>query len=40
MLSVEDAEFTLDGNGASGALKVAARAKPDITGTLAFARSI
>jgi len=35
-LSVADAQLTLDGNGASGALKVLAAAKPDITGTLAF----
>jgi uncharacterized protein involved in outer membrane biogenesis len=35
-LSVADAEITLDGNSASGALKVTAAAKPNITGTLAF----
>ncbi len=35
-LSVEDAEFMLDGNGASGALKIAVWPKLDITGTLAF----
>ena len=35
-LSVESAEFTLDGNSASGALKIAFAPKPDITGTLAF----
>ncbi len=29
-------EFTLDGNSASGALKITAGAKPDFTGTLAF----
>jgi uncharacterized protein involved in outer membrane biogenesis len=36
VLSVDDAQLTLDGNGASGALKVVATTKPDITGTLAF----
>ncbi len=36
VLSVADAEFTLDGNQASGALKIAAGPKPDIAGTLAF----
>jgi AsmA protein len=35
-LSVEDAEFTLDGNGASGALTISVSPKLDITGTLAF----
>lgn len=35
-LSVADAELTLDGNSASGALEVTAAAKPEITGTLAF----
>ena len=35
-LSVENAEFTLDGNDASGALKVAVSPKLDIAGTLAF----
>jgi AsmA protein len=35
-LSVEDAEFALDGNGASGALKIAITPKLDVTGTLAF----
>lgn len=35
-LSLETAEFTLDGNGASGALKLSVRPKVDITGTLAF----
>ena len=36
VLSVADAEVTLDGNSASGALKVTAAATPDVTGTLAF----
>jgi uncharacterized protein involved in outer membrane biogenesis len=36
VLSVADAEITLDGNSASGALTVTAAKKPDITGTLAF----
>ena len=36
VLSVADAEFTLDGNSASGALKIVAGSKPDIAGTLAF----
>jgi uncharacterized protein involved in outer membrane biogenesis len=35
-LSVSDAEFTLDGNSASGALKIAVKPKLDISGTLAF----
>ena len=35
-LSVENAEFMLDGNGASGALKIALLPKLDITGTVAF----
>ena len=35
-LSVEGAEFTLDGNSASGALKIAITPKLDMTGTLAF----
>ncbi len=35
-LSVADAEFTLDGNGASGALQIALSPKLDITGTIAF----
>ena len=35
-LSVEGAEFTLDGNSASGALKIAIAPKLDVTGTLAF----
>jgi AsmA protein len=35
-LSVENAEFTLDGNDASGALNIALSPKLDITGTLAF----
>src|SRR4051812_7913363 len=35
-LSVENAEFVLDGNTATGALKVAISPKLDITGTLAF----
>lgn len=35
-LSVENAEFALDGNTATGALKVAISPKLDITGTLAF----
>jgi AsmA protein len=35
-LSVTDAEFTLDGNDASGALMIKAGAAPDIAGTLAF----
>lgn len=35
-LTVADAELTLDGNSASGALTVLAAARPDITGTLAF----
>ena len=35
-LSVESAEFTLDGNDASGALNIALSPKLDITGTLAF----
>jgi uncharacterized protein involved in outer membrane biogenesis len=37
ILSVDSAELTLDGNNASGALKVAATKTPDVTGTLAFA---
>jgi AsmA protein len=36
VLSVADAELTLDGNSASGALGVTAAERPDITGTLAF----
>lgn len=36
VLSVENAQLTLDGNTASGALKVVAAAAPDVTGTLAF----
>jgi uncharacterized protein involved in outer membrane biogenesis len=36
VLSVANAEVTLDGNSASGALKVTAAARPDVTGTLAF----
>ncbi len=36
VLSVADAEVTLDGNSASGALNVSAAARPDVTGTLAF----
>jgi uncharacterized protein involved in outer membrane biogenesis len=36
VLSVADAEFTLDGNRATGALSITAGAAPDITGTLAF----
>jgi uncharacterized protein involved in outer membrane biogenesis len=36
VLSVADAELTLDGNSASGALEVTAAARPEITGTLAF----
>jgi AsmA protein len=36
VLSVENAELALDGNSASGALKVTASAKPAVTGTLAF----
>lgn len=36
VLSVADAELTLDGNNASGALKVASGNVPDIVGTLAF----
>ena len=35
-LSVENAEFTLDGNAASGALKISLMPKLDITGTVAF----
>lgn len=35
-LSVTDAEFTLDGNDASGALMIKAGTTPDIAGTLAF----
>ena len=38
ILAVEGAELTLDGNSASGALKVAARERPEIAGTLAFAQ--
>ncbi len=36
VLSVSDAQFVLDGNAASGALKIVLGAKPDIGGTLAF----
>ncbi len=36
VLSVSNAELTLDGNSASGALKITASAPPDVTGTLAF----
>ncbi len=36
VLSVDSAEMTLDGNAASGALKVEVRKVPDISGTLAF----
>jgi len=36
VLSVDEAEFTLDGNSASGALKIVAGPKPNVTGTLAF----
>lgn len=36
VLSVDDAELTLDGNSASGALKITAAAEPEISGTLAF----
>jgi AsmA protein len=36
VLSVADAELTVDGNSASGAVKVTAGKRPDITGTLAF----
>jgi uncharacterized protein involved in outer membrane biogenesis len=36
VLSVADAQLTLDGNSASGALNVTARGTPDVTGTLAF----
>ncbi|MGH6922366.1 MAG: AsmA family protein [Propylenella sp.] len=36
VLSVADAELTLDGNSASGALEVTASTTPDIAGTLAF----
>ena len=36
VLSVTDAEFTMDGNSATGALKIAAGPKPGIAGTLAF----
>ena len=36
ILSVENAELSLDGNVATGALKITAAAAPDITGTLAF----
>ena len=35
-LSVENAQLTLDGNSASGALKVTASARPAVSGTLAF----
>lgn len=35
-LDVADAEFTLDGNSASGALKIVATPKLGVTGTLAF----
>ena len=37
VLSVENARLTLDGNDATGAVKVTASARPDISGTLAFA---
>jgi len=37
VLSVDSAELTLDGNSASGALKVVATKTPEIAGTLAFA---
>jgi len=37
VLAVESAELALDGNSASGALKVAAQQRPEIEGTLAFA---
>ncbi len=36
VLSVADAQLTVDGNSASGAVKVTAGKSPDITGTLAF----
>jgi AsmA protein len=36
VLSVADAQLTLDGNQASGALKIVAGPKPDFAGTLAF----
>lgn len=36
VLSVDEAEFALDGNSASGALKIVAGPKPSIAGTLAF----
>ena len=36
VLSVADAEVTLDGNRATGALKIAAGPTPDFSGTLAF----
>ncbi len=36
VLSVENAELTLDGNSATGALQVAAGPVPEVTGTLAF----
>ncbi len=36
VLSVADAQFTLDGNQASGALKITAGSRPDVAGTLAF----
>ena len=35
-LSVENAEVTLDGNGASGALRIVATTRPEVAGTLAF----
>ncbi len=37
ILAVEGADLTLDGNSASGALKVAVKQRPEIEGTLAFA---
>lgn len=35
-LDMQNAEFTLDGNSASGALKIYTSVRPDIAGTLAF----
>ena len=36
VLSVAEAQLSLDGNTATGALEVATRARPEVTGTLAF----